>query len=176
MRWHPDLHLEIAAEFRALDGGSPWARIEEWFHVRKFYKLRHWASYAQWWKKTTAGKRFNREWMRRKRALLRSVVVGLSKCTVCGREYERRATAKQTRRTCSRSCATTLRNAGTSHFVTIDGRTKSLTQWALEHGIGQTTLHYRLKRGMNIRDALTAPLHQGRSKAGRARQSTELRP
>lgn len=156
MRWHPDLALEIAAEFRALDGGVPWDRIEDWCYVARLYQERQWSNYGKWWHKTTAGKRYIREWRRQNRALLRATVIGIGKCVVCGGGYERRPTDSKGKRTCSRACRSIGFN-GNVRFVVIDGVRKSLTAWARQYGINQSTLSRRLKRGMNIREALTAP-------------------
>lgn len=172
MRWHPDLSLEIAAEFRALDGRVPWDRIEDWYHIAKLYKKRHWANYSKWWRKTTAGKRCARDGMRRKRVRLRAMIIGVGKCIVCGRAYERRAIDRKEKRTCSRSCRTT-EFSGNAHFVVIDGVRKSLAAWARHYGLKQPTLHYRLKRGMNIREALTAPLMKSGPGRGGALARTE---
>ena len=37
---------------------------------------------------------------------------------------------------------------------TVDGVTKSLVSWAIEHDIPKTTLRYRMTRGMSMREAL----------------------
>jgi hypothetical protein len=47
-----------------------------------------------------------------------------------------------------------------NHRISFNGKTQTLTQWAIETGIHYVTLHYRLKRGWSVTDALTTPLQK----------------
>jgi hypothetical protein len=160
--WHEHLDLEIAAEFRRLEGGLFWAYAEELGHIRKLIKRREWATYAKWWKKTTAGKKCHRDWIKRKRAKLREIVVGIGKCRVCGHGFERKATDRKDRSTCSRVCRAHLAHAITDPVVTIDGRTGTIHALALHYGVKHMTVNYRLRKGWNLREALTTPTHSKR--------------
>ena len=42
--------------------------------------------------------------------------------------------------------------------LTIDGVTKSVSQWAKDIGMAPTTLHGRLERGWTVEEAMKAPL------------------
>ncbi len=44
--------------------------------------------------------------------------------------------------------------------ISFNGKTQTLTQWAIETGIHYVTLHYRLKRGWSVTKALTTPLQK----------------
>lgn len=57
------------------------------------------------------------------------------------------------------------RNKTTTFYVTIDGETKCLKDWAREFGIKYSTVQMRIERGWKVEDALTAPIRShGRSK------------
>lgn len=57
------------------------------------------------------------------------------------------------------------RNKTTTFYVTIDGETKCLKDWAREFGIKYSTVQMRIERGWEVEDALTAPTRSyGRSK------------
>ena len=53
------------------------------------------------------------------------------------------------------------RNLTVNRKFEIDGVTKCMIDWANEYNIPKSTLHYRLSRGMNIKEALE--LGKGRS-------------
>lgn len=163
MSWHPAISIEIAVEFRRLEGSALWDQIEEFVHIGKLIKRREWALYGKWYKKTTAGKRGRREWIKRKRAILRAIVVGIGKCVVCGRGYERKATDRKGRSTCSRACRGHLAHALTDPLYTIDGKTKTIRAWMLHYGQKPMTVGYRLRKGWNIRAALTTPARSKRA-------------
>jgi hypothetical protein len=45
-------------------------------------------------------------------------------------------------------------NRRNTRLFTIDGVTRCMSDWAALHGIGNTTVHYRLSKGMSIEEAL----------------------
>jgi hypothetical protein len=45
-------------------------------------------------------------------------------------------------------------NKHNTRWLEIDGKSKPLTVWAKEVGIGPKTVHYRLKRGLSAKDAV----------------------
>lgn len=50
------------------------------------------------------------------------------------------------------------RNTSRNAFYTIGGITKCFTEWCLGFSMNQTTVRARIKRGMTIEEALTAPV------------------
>jgi hypothetical protein len=50
---------------------------------------------------------------------------------------------------------TQANNKRTSRFLTLDGRTQTVAQWARETGLNQGTLKSRLAKGWTTEDALT---------------------
>ena len=59
-------------------------------------------------------------------------------------------------------------NKSTNHFLTYNGETKTMSQWAEEKGIPYDTLRMRLIKGWTIDDALTRPVRIKRSNLHRA--------
>lgn len=57
-------------------------------------------------------------------------------------------------------------NKRTSHYLTYNGETKTVSQWAHERGMLKETLFERLKKGWSIEDALTKPVQQYRRSNG----------
>lgn len=56
-----------------------------------------------------------------------------------------------------------LNHTSVNHFVTIDGTTKTVTQWAEENGIKISTVYTRLSRGWSIERAITEqPIKPGK--------------
>ena len=49
------------------------------------------------------------------------------------------------------------KNRTTNHYITFQGKTQTLTDWAKELNISRTTLHARLRRRWSIEQALTTP-------------------
>lgn len=50
-----------------------------------------------------------------------------------------------------------IRNSSHAKYVTIDGRTKLITEWIHDLGLVQSTVNRRIKRGWSPEKALTAP-------------------
>lgn len=163
MSWHMDIDLEIACEFIALQPVPLWAFVENWYHVGKLYKLRQWAQYSRWWRKTKPGKRCGREWMAKRRAFLRAQVVGYGKCSECGKLYERHALlgrfGHSDRTTCSRSCQQKKGNAERGFLVTIGSEARSIKQWCEAYGVPHSRVLFRVKKlGWDLHRALTEPV------------------
>lgn len=53
-------------------------------------------------------------------------------------------------------------NRRTNRFITLDGRTQSIQQWADEIGIDKTTLWRRFDAGWSVERALTEPVHSNK--------------
>ncbi len=50
---------------------------------------------------------------------------------------------------------TQCNNTGRNHYLTLNGETKTMTEWSRETGIGYSAIKSRLKRGWSVKDALT---------------------
>jgi hypothetical protein len=48
-------------------------------------------------------------------------------------------------------------NRRTNRLLTLDGKTKSITEWADERGVGRYLIWHRLQRGWSVRNAITTP-------------------
>lgn len=47
-----------------------------------------------------------------------------------------------------------------SRLIEFDGQVKKITKWCDEYGIDQSRVHWRLKKGWSIKDALTKPVRR----------------
>lgn len=47
-----------------------------------------------------------------------------------------------------------------SRWIEFNGQTKKIGQWCDEYGIDQSRVHWRLKKGWSIEDALTKPVRK----------------
>jgi hypothetical protein len=50
------------------------------------------------------------------------------------------------------------RNRRVSHFITVDGESATLSEWAIRFRIGKSTIRERLKRGWTPKQAITVPV------------------
>lgn len=50
------------------------------------------------------------------------------------------------------------RNTSSCRFVTINGETKTITDWSIQYNINPNTVFGRLNRGMPPREAITTPV------------------
>ena len=55
-------------------------------------------------------------------------------------------------------------NRRNNHYMSLNGQTKTVTEWANEYGIVPTTLLSRLRKGIQLEVALTMPLDIAQSK------------
>ena len=62
---------------------------------------------------------------------------------------------------------TQARNTRTNRFIEYNGETKTLAEWGEETGIYCLTIHYRLKNGWSVEDALTIKPRKGRNQTWR---------
>jgi hypothetical protein len=58
------------------------------------------------------------------------------------------------------------RNRSSSRFLEFRGEAKTSAEWAEDLGIGQSTLHFRLKQGWSVERALTQPVRAMVTKGG----------
>lgn len=157
MTWHEDLSLEVAVEFRRVLGGT-WDRIEEALWQQRHVEHANWAEHGSWWRKTAAGRRYQREYERSRVAKLKTVTVAVRACVACGKTFELSA-ARHVRgrdRVCSVECrGAARRNIET---VTIDGESMPLARWAERYGVPLGTVWMRRKRGWDVERALKTPM------------------
>lgn len=59
------------------------------------------------------------------------------------------------------------RNRRSSKFLVFRGERKTTAEWSELFGVSQGTLHYRLKAGWSVEDAITKPLRGMASKDGK---------
>jgi hypothetical protein len=52
------------------------------------------------------------------------------------------------------------KNRTTNHYLTLNGKTQTLTDWAIETGINRTTITGRLRKGWSVERALTEPTNK----------------
>lgn len=52
-------------------------------------------------------------------------------------------------------------NTSANRLVTLNGNTKTITQWCVEHSLLYVTVKMRLRRGWSLEKALTAPVVDG---------------
>lgn len=158
MSWHADLQLEIAVEFQRLSTPH-WERFEEraWRGLQFGYA--NWKEHGLWWRKTTVGRRYFAKYARERAARLKRIVVGLRKCLGCGESFE--VSAHRVARHRDAVCSTSCRGRARANIkkITIDGKAKTLTEWCgLYKKVPLKTAWLRIKRGWNVRKALTTPL------------------
>ncbi|KKK90500.1 hypothetical protein LCGC14_2722390, partial [marine sediment metagenome] len=60
------------------------------------------------------------------------------------------------------------RNTRRNRWVTYQGETLCITDWARRYGLHPPTLRFRLLRGMSIEQALTAPINEEQARRARA--------
>src|SRR5688500_496721 len=167
MSFHDAWKLEIAVEFSTLSGGSLWDRIEDGFWLRRQREHAAWAEHGQWWRKTTLGRKHEREYARVRAARLQRVVVAVAACKGCGKPFPRTAydAARKRGRVCSPECRGRAR--GNIELITIDRQSLPLARWAERYGVPLKTVCKRRKLGWGIVRALTTPvLNRGQKTQG----------
>jgi hypothetical protein len=156
MTWDTEtLQLEIAVEFQRFTPQPYDALVERFWRARQ-YTDRNWGDYGQWWRKTTAGKKYFREYSQRRAALLKSIELEIRWCVACGKEFT--VTAYQAQRKRGRVCSTECRGAARKNIKrhTINGQTKTLTEWCAEFGVKLQTACRRIGLGWPIEAAVGA--------------------
>lgn len=157
MSWHEELSLEIEVEFQRL-AGSTYSRIEDVLWTYRQQSAAGWSEFGQWWRKTTAGRRYHRERQARLARAKQSVVVAVRWCASCKKPFD--VTMYRAERGHDRVCSPECRGAARKNVesVDIDGRRMPLARWAEESGIGLKTIWARLKRGWDPKRAVFTPL------------------
>lgn len=154
--WHELLPLEIELEFKRLCPPQ-FDIVQNALWQNRQYDDRRWTEFARWWKTTTAGRRYDRELHREKATRLKAIKVEIRTCIACGRDFEVSAYRISRNRTkvCSTGCKARCRS--NIKRITIDGVTKTLSEWSLAKGLKMQTVWMRLSRGWDIRRALGMP-------------------
>lgn len=169
MSFHEALAIEVAVEFRILEGGVHWDRVEDGFWLRRQREHAAWSEHGQWWRKTTQGRRYGREFQRGRMARLRGHVVAVAGCKGCGKPFERTAydVARDRGRVCSAECRGRAR--GNIETVRIGNESMPLARWAERYGVALATVWKRRKLGWDLQRALMTPVaNRGRRRASGA--------
>jgi ribosomal protein L37AE/L43A len=155
--WHDELKLEIEVEFQRLSAPH-WERIESWTWIGLQIGYRDWAEHGVWWRKTGAGKRYFAAYAKARATRLKRIIVGIRKCRGCGKPFH--VSAYRVGRKRSNVCSPSCRGRSRQNIkrYTIDGKTRTLTEWCGLRGVPLSRVWARMKRGWNVRDALNAPL------------------
>jgi hypothetical protein len=157
MAWHEDLPIEVAVEFQRL---TPTLTefVESALWVRCQYGNRAWSDHSRWWRSTAAGKRYLKEYQRKRTERLQRTTAAIRGCVSCGKLFELTAYRQERRR--DRVCSPQCRGAARRNIeqVTVDGRSQSLARWAKEYGLPLGTVWARIKRGWDVQRALTTPV------------------
>lgn len=153
MSWHEALSLEVEMIFRSLTPSIS-AFVENALYVSVQYRDKAWADHGQWWRKTQHGKRHAREYSRRQAAARKTVVVAVRHCIACNEPFE--VSAYREGRGRNRVCSTACRGAARKNIalIEIDGKRKTLTQWAADRSLRMNTVWARIKRGWPVAKAL----------------------
>lgn len=153
MSWHELLRLEIENEFMRL-GQPQYDVVVNALWINRQYNDTRWATYGSWWRTTSIGKRYNREYSKSRTKLLKTIDVEIRTCATCGNEFTVTAAQIAHRRgvVCSPECRGAARKNIAVHE--IDGQKLTLTQWAQRRGLQLRTVWARLRRGWDIRKAL----------------------
>jgi hypothetical protein len=61
-----------------------------------------------------------------------------------------------------------LRNTRNTRFLTLNGRTMCVTDWASESGLERVTLFARLRKGWSVEKALTTPVKKYKPRTRKA--------
>ena len=159
MSFHDAAALEVALMFQDLSGGGGryWLRVEDALWLRRQREHAAWAEHGQWWRKTSIGKRYEREYKRSQRALLRKRVVAIAGCKGCGKPFERTAydLARRRGRVCSVECRGRARS--NIELVRIGREAMPLARWAERYGLDLKTVCARRARGWDVLRALQTP-------------------
>lgn len=151
--WHELLSLEIEREFRRLCPPQ-FEIVQNALWVDRQYGDRRWKDHSQWWRKTTAGRRYDRELHRDRATRLKALKVEIRRCVACGKDFE--VSAYRIARNRANVCSTTCRGRSRSNIkrITIDGETKTLGEWSQGKGLKMSTVWMRMSRGWDVRRAL----------------------
>jgi hypothetical protein len=160
MAWHANISLEVAVEFRRLSFRT-WDVVED-----KLWSIRHaehaaWADHGQWWRRTAIGRRYAREYSRKRATRLKAVVVAVRGCVACGKPFEVTAygVARKRARVCSVECRGRARK--NIQLITIGHESLPLATWAERRGLKLSTVWARVKRGWPITTALVNGSKEG---------------
>jgi hypothetical protein len=151
------VEFEVALEFEPLIANQ-WSLIERWNSgkiARGFKKL---AAVRDWQRSTKWGRDAERAKQRARDALAKTQLVRVA-CALCGSLFHvQQRTIKRSKKS-KRVCVTCRTRNSIGIPVTIGDKTKTLTEWARSYGLNPSTVFYRIKRGLSVREALEEPLN-----------------
>lgn len=152
--WHENIALEVAAMFRGLCP-SPWSGIEDALYTRRHYRNAVWEDHGKWWRKTAAGRRYQRVYSRVQYVRRKETIVAVRACASCGVMFSvNMAQDRKNVRVCSFACRARRKGA----LITVDGKAMPLVDWAKVFKIKFGTVWMRIKRGWDAERALKTPL------------------
>lgn len=151
------LRLEVEAEFRRLQRAPHWERIADAFWLETRKRFVDWSEHGQWWRRTRAGKTYQRDYAKQSAIAAQQVMVAIVACESCGQLFRR--SLYQQRRGHGRVCSAACRGRARTNveMVAIDGRSLPLSRWAEQYGIALGTVWARIKRGWDVQRALSTP-------------------
>lgn len=156
------IQFEVAREFAPLCG-NPWERVERWYFSKIQRGFRKLAEVRDWQRSTTWGRARERASQRERDALARTRRVTVS-CSLCGGKFSIQEINIKKSKSNKRVCQQCRTRNSMGKPITIDGRSKTLTEWARDYGMVPSTAYYRIRSGMTIVEALTKPLVKGRQR------------
>lgn len=146
------MRLEIGLEFAHFSPLPYDALVERLWHFKQLADQR-WAEHAAWWRKTSAGRAYERAYVRQRCARLKAIVAGKRRCAGCGHEFT--VTVYQVRRGRDRVCSPQCRGrARAVERYQYRGQKKTLSEWCVELGVKLATAWARMKRGWSFEEAV----------------------
>lgn len=165
MAWDALEWVYVEAEFLELGGGEIWDRVE-WVAWQQRENERAGSSQKKADYRSRLPERLaHRADERRRRQRNKTVDNAVRCCAVCRRMYvvSKQRTLDGTR-FCSPRCAALYRHKRRGGVIrvartaTIDGKTRTVLEWAKLHGLKRETVYQRIRQGMTPEQAVTTPL------------------
>lgn len=124
--------------------------------LRRLRGFREWAKHGRWWRKTTTGKRHYAQYARDVAHERKQRDGGERVCAGCGKTFN--VSEYGARRGRDRVCSPECRGASRKNITRydVDGKMKTLTELANEHGVKPQTAWMRMKRGWTLLAAVGA--------------------
>jgi len=156
MTWGELMPLEVAAEFRRLMG-FPYEHVENALFNAYKYQESAWAEHGQWWRRTTRGKAYLREYGVERVKRMKATTVAVRGCASCGKPFA--VSAYRVERGRDRVCSPECRGSARKNIqrITIGGQSMPLVRWAEKNGLALRTVWARVSRGWAVERAISTP-------------------
>jgi hypothetical protein len=169
-----DLRRDVEQQFARLVG-VPWERVE-WAMAQGIVAEQAYERERQLTRYTSVIEREMRRTRRAKwRKMARQLAVSVRACGICGRMFERTLFEQAEGKTSACSPACKRLAAGSWPLFAIGSQRDTLTGWAKRYGVEPATVKHRMKRGLSIEQALTAPITPPAKRRWPDRPATSLR-